>query len=40
MTGHWRDTGAAAHQMLQASSELSKQSETMRGRAGAYRFAA
>jgi methyl-accepting chemotaxis protein len=25
------DTGAAAHQVLQASSELSKQSETMRG---------
>jgi len=25
------DTGAAAHQVLQASSELSRQSETMRG---------
>jgi methyl-accepting chemotaxis protein len=25
------DTGAAAHQVLQASSVLSKQSETMRG---------
>jgi methyl-accepting chemotaxis protein len=25
------DTGAAAHQVLQASDELSRQSETMRG---------
>ncbi|WOH66287.1 methyl-accepting chemotaxis protein [Bradyrhizobium sp. BWA-3-5] len=30
------DTGAAAHQVLQASSELSKQSETMRGEVEAF----
>jgi CHASE3 domain sensor protein len=30
------DTGSAAHQVLQASSELSKQSETMRGEVEAF----
>jgi hypothetical protein len=30
------DTGAAAHQVLQASSELSRQSETMRGQVEAF----
>jgi methyl-accepting chemotaxis protein len=30
------DTGAAAHQVLHASSELSKQSETMRGQVEAF----
>jgi len=30
------DTGAAAHQVLQASGELSRQSETMRGQVEAF----
>jgi methyl-accepting chemotaxis protein len=30
------DTGAAAHQVLQVSSELSKRSETMRGQVEAF----
>jgi methyl-accepting chemotaxis protein len=30
------DTGAAAHQVLQAPSELSRQSETMRGQVESF----
>jgi methyl-accepting chemotaxis protein len=30
------DTGAAAHQLLEASGELSRQSETMRGQVESF----